>query len=63
MFTSESLNTISVVSYRRVKPFGLIMIIVSGSRYKLLDPILTTNIGPHMFNIIGLKTRGEVRAA
>ena len=40
VFTSENSNMVGVVAYGRVKPFRLIVIVVSGRRFKLLDPIL-----------------------
>ena len=65
VFTSKSSNTINIVSNRRVEPFRPIVAIDSNSGYKLFYPILDkfTNVAPHMFNIVRLKARREVRIA
>jgi len=51
VFASKSMNTVNIVSYRRVEPFGMILMIDSDSKNKLFDNRFT-DVAPHILNIV-----------
>jgi len=54
VFTSKSTNTVNIVSYTGVKPFGMIVTIVSDRSNKLFDSIFNnfTNVVYYTYSIL-----------